>query len=252
LSDITALVAFFSGAALDFWRAVATPEATAREAAFCARALRLPSPGRILDVPCGDGRHALALAAGGHEVTGVDLAAENIQAAGDAAAAAGASVRFLRRDMRDLPWEAAFDGAVCLGNSFGYLDHEGNTAFLAALARTLRPGARLVLESATVAECVLPSLRGRSWWTAGDVTMLADNRYDPWRGGSPASSPSCGTDAWSAARSGTRCTRWPSCGACSRRPGSRSSPCTATSTTCRSRSARRAAWWWRSGLYSPV
>jgi SAM-dependent methyltransferase len=182
LSDIRALEAFFSGPALDFWRAAVTPEATAREAAFCARALRLPSPGRILDVPCGDGRHALALAAGGHEVTGVDLAAENIQAAGDAAAAAGASAHFLRRDMRDLPWESAFDGAVCLGNSFGYLDHDGNTAFLAALARALRPGARVVLESATVAECVLPSLRGRSWWTAGDVTMLADNRYDPLEG----------------------------------------------------------------------
>jgi SAM-dependent methyltransferase len=182
LSDITALEAFFTGAALDFWRAVVTPEATGREAAFCAEALRLPSPGRVLDVPCGDGRHALALAARGHDLTGVDLAVENVRAATDAAAAAGLPARFERRDMRDLPWEAAFDGAICLGNSFGYLDHDGNQAFLAALARTLRPGGRLVLESATVAECLLPSLKGRSWWSAGGVTMLVDNRYDPLEG----------------------------------------------------------------------
>jgi hypothetical protein len=29
---------------------------------------------------------------------------------------------------------------------------------------------------------VLPSLSGRSWWAAGDVTMVADNRYDPLEG----------------------------------------------------------------------
>jgi hypothetical protein len=35
--------------------------------------------------------------------------------------------------MRDLPWSERFDGAFCAGNSFGYLDDEGNAAFLCAV-----------------------------------------------------------------------------------------------------------------------
>ena len=42
--------------------------------------------------------------------------------------------------MRDLPWPARFDGAFCVGNSFGYLDDEGNAAFLRAVAAVLKPG----------------------------------------------------------------------------------------------------------------
>jgi hypothetical protein len=33
-------------------------------------------------------------------------------------------VRWEQRDMRDLPWRDTFDGAYCVGNSFGYLDDE--------------------------------------------------------------------------------------------------------------------------------
>ena len=53
-----------------------------------------------------------------------------------AAADAGApGVTWEQRDMRDLPWRGRFDGAFCVGNSFGYLDDEGNAAFSAGGAR---------------------------------------------------------------------------------------------------------------------
>ena len=43
-------------------------------------------------------------------------------------APASERVTWEQRDMRDLPWQARFDGAFCVGNSFGYLDDEGNEA----------------------------------------------------------------------------------------------------------------------------
>ena len=77
-------------------------------------------------------------------MTAVDWSTEFLTHAQSVDAAAG--VQWERRDMRDLPWRARFDAAFCVGNSFGYLDDEGNATFLAAVASALKPGARFVLE----------------------------------------------------------------------------------------------------------
>jgi len=81
--------------------------------------------------------------------------------------------------MRDLPWPARFDAAYCVGNSFGYLDDEGNVAFLDAVRRALKPGGRFVLETPMVLENLLQQLQPRPWWKAGDVHLLVENQYDP-------------------------------------------------------------------------
>jgi SAM-dependent methyltransferase len=81
--------------------------------------------------------------------------------------------------MRDLPWPAAFDGAFCLGNSFAYYDDQGNADFLKAVARTLKPGARFLLDTGYLVEGLLPVLQERTWYPWGDILTLADRRYDP-------------------------------------------------------------------------
>jgi SAM-dependent methyltransferase len=48
------------------------PEQTEREAAFVARWLPQPAYSAVLDLCCGPGRHARALAGRGYRVTGVD------------------------------------------------------------------------------------------------------------------------------------------------------------------------------------
>jgi len=80
--------------------------------------------------------------------------------------------------MRDLPWRSEFDGAFCFGNSFGFLDPDGNRAFVRAVSRTLETGARFVLDSGMAAESVLPHLREREWRQIGDILFLEENRYD--------------------------------------------------------------------------
>jgi SAM-dependent methyltransferase len=166
---------FFHGLALELWRKAVTPEQTRLECDFLAGELGPDRAQPLLDVPCGNGRHALELAARGWRVTGVDLAAEFIV---EAKARAGTlPVDFVHGDMRQLP-AGGFGGAYCLGNSFGYLPHEGTQDFLAAVARALVPGGRFVLHSGTVAECLLPTLVERREMQVQDVHMLSVNRYD--------------------------------------------------------------------------
>jgi SAM-dependent methyltransferase len=136
------------------------------------------APGaELLDVPCGAGRLSLALARRGYRMTGVDWSAEFLEHARTLDGTG--AVTWERRDMRDLPWRARFDGAFCCGNSFGYLDDEGNAAFLRAVAASLKPGARFVLDTPMVLENLLGHLEERPWWQVGDLRLLVANRYDP-------------------------------------------------------------------------
>ncbi|MCC6671000.1 MAG: methyltransferase domain-containing protein [Planctomycetes bacterium] len=168
---------FFEGPAAEVWHRVVTPEWTQAEAEFLARWF---DPGsQVLDVPCGDGRLAVALAQRGMQVTGVDGSALLLGHA--RVASAGLPVTWRRSDMRELPWAGVFDGAWCLGNSFGYLGDEGDATFLAAVHTALRPGGRFVLEAAS-AEAVFPRFQPRRWWPVGDWIFASAVTYDPLEG----------------------------------------------------------------------
>lgn len=163
-------VGFHQGLAARFWHAAG--EAMAETDAAIVQAL-LP-PGTLLDVPCGDGRMSARLAAAGHDVTGVDISPEALEMA----RRRESGVRLVRGDLRALPELGAFDGVLSWGNSFGYLTPPETARSLAGLRRAVRPGGRLVLESGSVAEALLPGgVEPRLEYAAGGVTMIATNRY---------------------------------------------------------------------------
>jgi SAM-dependent methyltransferase len=169
---------FFHGIALDFWRAVISDEQTAAEAAFIHTHLQLPIGARILDVPCGNGRLSLRLGEMGFRPTGVDIAEEFIAEARTKATERGVDAEWHQREMRNLPWSNEFDGAFCFGNSFGYQDDEGNAESLKVIARTLKPGARFILDAPAIAECLLPSLQTHRRVEVGGMTVEMETRYD--------------------------------------------------------------------------
>jgi SAM-dependent methyltransferase len=168
---------FFSGLFLDLWEAVPTANQDQEEADYLQKALGVPPPAKLLDVPCGNGRLVLELAARGYRVTGVDLA-DYVTRGRSRATERGLTVQLEQREMRDLPWTNEFDGAFCMGNSFGYLDDEGNAAFLAAVGRALKPGAVFVLEYDYVAETLLPIFRDSRAGRVGGFGCMQQNEYD--------------------------------------------------------------------------
>ncbi len=171
---------FFTEIPNEFWRRAVTPGATVADVDFIEARLALTRPSRVLDVPCGSGRHVLELARRGHRVTGVDISEEALGHARRAAAGAGLDVELVLGEMRALPAGASFDAAVCMGNSIGYLDDAGLRAFAAALGAAVRPGGGLAIDYSAAAESVLPGLaasRPRDM-TAGDIHASGSNVYD--------------------------------------------------------------------------
>ena len=164
---------FFEGLALEMWRRAVTPEQTVREAAFLAERLELRPGMRVLDVPCGNGRHAIELARRGIGMTGYDLSAGFLTEA----RAAAPEVEWVRGDMRALPWRAHFDAAYCFGNSFSYFEAAECQRFLESAASALQPGGRFALESGAVAESLLPALQPERRLHLGDLEFHSSNVY---------------------------------------------------------------------------
>jgi SAM-dependent methyltransferase len=109
--------------------------------------VRPPAGARVLDVPCGFGRHSLALARRGFQVTGVDLSETELERAGQRALAAGVSLRLVRQDMRDLEFSHEFDLALNLFSSIGYFSDDEDQLLLERLWMALRQGGTLVLDT---------------------------------------------------------------------------------------------------------
>jgi SAM-dependent methyltransferase len=170
---------FFEGAALELWRRAIPADVSRGQAADIARVLRLRGGERVLDVPCGNGRLALELAARGQRVSGLDQALEFVDEARRSAAERGLELELVVGDMRALPWADELDAAFCVGNSYGYLDDAGNRAFLAGVASALRRGGRFLLEYPLVAELALARRTYRDWHLLGDRLLLSDGHYDP-------------------------------------------------------------------------
>ena len=98
------------------------PERTEPEVAFLTAELsaRVPPAGVILDLACGQGRHAVPLAQHGFHVVGLDYQPHLLHAAAQAAQQAGVSPTFVRGDMRRLPFCAGFSAVLNLFTAFGY------------------------------------------------------------------------------------------------------------------------------------
>jgi SAM-dependent methyltransferase len=132
---------------------------TEQEVAALIDLLRLAPGQRGLDVGCGPGRHALALAARGLEVVGVDISADFVAAAGDEASRrelAGLAT-FEVADARRLDLPPSFDAAISLcQGAFGLTGGPGAVAgtereldepILAGMARAIVEGGRLAVSA---------------------------------------------------------------------------------------------------------
>lgn len=168
---------FFNGIALEMWRKATSQDQTRLEVDFLQRVLRLHEGSRVLDVPCGFGRHSLELASRGYRVTGVDVAPQMIEEGRAAAANKNLTIEWRIAEMRDIDWESEFDGAFCFGNSFGYLDAEGTQKFLQAVARALKPGSRFAFDYGMAAESVLPRFREHESAQIDDILFQEENKY---------------------------------------------------------------------------
>ena len=162
--------------------------ARARSARGIARlidVLGLPSGARILDVPCGQGRHAHLLAEAGFDVDGLDYSADLLALArkrGTGPAPPLHARRHATRCPRD--GRGRFDAVVNLFTSFGFfVDPADDRARDRANSRACSSPAACSLWHGGSRDGVMARFLSRDWWQTDDGTLIAHERsFDPLSG----------------------------------------------------------------------
>ncbi len=168
---------FFHGLALDLWRKAISPRQTKSEADFLIKVLECEKGSHFLDVPCGNGRLSLALAKQGFRVTGIDISIEFVAEARSDATKVTPHPQFILGDMCDVQGEKIYDGAYCFGNSFGFLKFADMERFLSSVCRSLKPGARFIVETGMAAESVLQKFEPLTLHQIGDISVTIKEEY---------------------------------------------------------------------------
>ena len=138
---------FFGPGYLKEYADTLSQERTLKEVDFLEKILVPKKRMKILDCPCGHGRHSVELARRGYDVTGQDLNGFFLEEANRAAMSAGVSVNWNKGDMRKIPLENEFDIVLNLFTSLGYLESDDeDQKVLDAIAKTMKYGGKFVLD----------------------------------------------------------------------------------------------------------
>jgi SAM-dependent methyltransferase len=167
---------YFDAQYLLEYEPIFAPDRDRREAARLIELLGLPSGARLLDVPCGQGRHAHLLAEAGFDVDGFDYSADLLAHARERGT--GPRLRYTRGDMRKLParWTGRFDAVLNLFTSFGFFaEPADDRRVLTEFARVLAPGGVLVWHGGS-RDGVMARFLQRDWWQTHDGTLIAQER----------------------------------------------------------------------------
>jgi cyclopropane fatty-acyl-phospholipid synthase-like methyltransferase len=168
---------FFTGINCEMWERAIPKEWSEKEALFLADVLAIDKGTAILDIPSGFGRLAVPLARHGYGLTCVDISEQFLSSLSKIVRTEKLPVQIMHGNILTLEINGIFEGAICMGNSFGYFDFESMKKFVKKVADCLKAGSRFIVNSGMLAESILKDMPVEKTFTLGDLTMQIHNEY---------------------------------------------------------------------------
>ncbi|MFA5961350.1 MAG: methyltransferase domain-containing protein [Parcubacteria group bacterium] len=123
-------------------------ERTEEDVDGVVRLLGMTGGERILDIPCGYGRHSIELAKRGYAIVGIDINATHLKNAIDRLRELGIAVDFRKESMLDIAYFNQFDHIINMCYSFGFFETDSdNREVLRNFFRALKPGGKFLMET---------------------------------------------------------------------------------------------------------
>jgi SAM-dependent methyltransferase len=138
-------------------RKLTLEERTQREVSGILKLLDLQPGASLLDVPCGYGRHSMALAEKGFAVTGADINNYHLGLAHEEMQRRSNKPTFIRADMRELRQHLKdqFEAVVNMFFSFGFFDDEAeNERIMAQFYDCLHNDGKLLVHTDVTVEMI--------------------------------------------------------------------------------------------------
>lgn len=140
--------------------------------------LGLPHGSRVLDLPCGWGRHTVLLAEGGLDAWGADLSFDLLKRAREREG--GAELPLVAADLRELPFASeSFEAVLNVYTSLGlFLEDEQDLRALREARRLLAPGGVFLLESMHRDEIIGQYAERDEWELPDGTEVRVRRRFD--------------------------------------------------------------------------
>jgi SAM-dependent methyltransferase len=122
------------------WLPFPDAQASAKDIDAIENFVALKSPLYILDVGCGNGRHAIELAKRGNKVVGIDVARRFLNDAQKAATEAGIQVSFRLQRASELLEKNVFDFALAYWHTISFMSNDEIKKHFTAIYESLKPG----------------------------------------------------------------------------------------------------------------
>lgn len=168
---------YFDGYYKDIWRAIIPPELTIKETNFLLQYFDLKPGSKVLDIMCGYGRHAIALAKKGIKVSAVDNLDNYINEIKIIAQKENLPIKAIKQDVLKYEAEESFDLAICMGNSFNFFSREEALILLSSIYSALKPGGHLLINSWSIAEIAIKLFTAKSSSTINGLQYLSESVY---------------------------------------------------------------------------
>jgi 2-polyprenyl-3-methyl-5-hydroxy-6-metoxy-1,4-benzoquinol methylase len=146
------------------------------------RLLNLKTKSKILDIPCGYGRHSIELAKRGFIVTGSDLNDKHLTFAKKEARKNSTKIQFVKENMVEINYDSPFDAVINMFYSFGFFESdEDNFKVLQNFFKALKPNGQFLMHT----DVNIPFIEAGKYkhdetraLTNGSALKIVD-KYDP-------------------------------------------------------------------------
>jgi SAM-dependent methyltransferase len=167
---------FFDGRYKEIWRSLIPEGLTKAEVDFLIETAGLRPGSKVLDLMCGYGRHAVALARKGIHVTAIDNLGDYINEVKGIAANENLPITCIQGDVTDYEPTDSFDLVICLGNNLSFFDQEETEQFFSIIGAHTKLGGLFIAKSWTIAEIVFKSFTPNSWSEVNGLRYLVNSK----------------------------------------------------------------------------
>jgi SAM-dependent methyltransferase len=168
---------FFDGYYKNIWRSIIPEALTRAEVDFLVEEARLQTGSKVLDLMCGYGRHALALARKGIGLTAVDNLGDYIDEIKEIAEKENLPVQALQEDVMGFQPGEEYDLIICMGNSLCFFNENDSLDLLAKISSHLKLGGKFIFSTWMIAEIVFKNFMPKSWTEIAGMRYLNNSKF---------------------------------------------------------------------------
>jgi hypothetical protein len=161
---------YFDGIYKEVWKSFIPEILTQREVAFLETYFGLQPGMHVIDLMCGYGRHSIALARKGIHVTAVDNLESYIKEIKLISLSEGIPIQAIKTNVINFQSPRKANLTICMGNSINFYNKTEITQVLLNTRDSMLPFGRILINTWSLYEIVMPRFQPESKITVDDIT----------------------------------------------------------------------------------